>query len=65
MRKKNGYQAQVIHKGITYRKFDKSELQCAGYVNYWHKSLKLPLPHPDISPIKPPPTIEIGKVKLF
>ena len=34
---KNGYQAQFQYKGKNYTKYDKNELNCAGYANYRNK----------------------------
>lgn len=44
-----------MYKGIKYSKCNTNELKCVAYVNHWHQKLKLPLPHPHIKPIKPPP----------
>lgn len=49
------YSAQFEYKGVKYSRCHPDELTCVAYVNYWHTQLKLPIPYPNIKPIKPPP----------
>ena len=57
--------AKFIYNGTPYWKGHKNQLKCVGYVNYWHKKHKLPLPHPKIKPVEPSSTQPEGKVNTL